>query len=168
MFRLLLICALATATTAASGCTDPYSKRSTTTATAVSPAAAAAGLSPPAHTAQEAIRRFATTYINWRARGLAAQQARLAGSATASLRRDLLKQSKELADAADDGTPFAGRSNTGTVEVIAANTAGQVYVLTHETANLDQTRKQTSYLVYRAAAQKTAAGYKLTAFKAVS
>jgi hypothetical protein len=171
MFRLLLICALATATVAASGCTDPYSNRATPRATATAASRApAAGASPPAHTAQEAIRRFAITYINWRARGLAAQKARLADSAAASLRADLLKQSTELAAAAaaDDGAPFTGRSNTGTVEVVSANTSGQVYVLTHETATLDETREQTAYLVYRAAAWHVSGSFKLTQFEAVN
>jgi hypothetical protein len=63
----------------------------------------------------------------------------------------------------------SNQANTGTVEVVAdPKHNGQFYVITHETAKLGASQEQSAYLVYRASAQKTGRGYKLTSFKAVS
>lgn len=145
------------------GCdSDPYKTGSSTTTSTSQPASAT--------TAAQAVRRFTNTYINWNTRSLAAQQRHLATTATGQLRRTLLTTVATLTSPAapEDGLMFAGRSNRGTVESLQVDAFGRFYVVTHETADLGATGRQTSYIIYRGVAQKDQGAFKLSQFRAVS
>jgi hypothetical protein len=170
---------VAAATAVATGCgvSNPYDKTqaaapaSTAAAApiAAAPAASPGGARAPhaARTADQAIRRFATTFINWRFDQLPKQRLALAAQSSGAL-------AEEMQQAADQALTEVSRrasnqANTGTVEVVAdPKHNGQFYVVAHETAKLGGSDEQSAYLVYRATAQQSAGGYKLTSFKAVS
>jgi hypothetical protein len=173
-----LLTVAATALATGCGVSNPYDKPqaaapATTTAAATTvtagPAASAAGARTPqaAASADEAVRRFAASFINWRFDQLPKQRLALVAQSTGPLAEEM----KKAADQAltEVSRRASNQANTGTVEVVAdPKHNGQFYVVTHETAKLGASQEQSAYLVYRASAQKAGRGYKLTSFKAVS
>lgn len=166
-------------TALATGCavSNPYDKpqaaapaaTTATAATAVTAGPSAAGARTPqaAASADEAVRRFAASFINWRFDQLPKQRLALVAQSTGPLAEEM----KKAADQAltEVSRRASNQANTGTVEVVAdPKHNGQFYVVTHETAKLGASQEQSAYLVYRASAQKAGRGYKLTSFKAVS
>jgi hypothetical protein len=165
------------ATALATGCgvANPYDKTqaaapaatttAATTVTAASPAGARTR--PAAASADEAVRRFATSFINWRFDQLPKQRLALVTQSAGTLAEEM----QQAADQAltDVSRRASNQANTGTVEVVTdPKHNGQFYVVTHETAKFGATEEQSAYLVYRATPKKAGHGYKLTSFKAVS
>jgi hypothetical protein len=158
-----LLAALLLSLALLTGCaSDPYGSDSRSAPSASQP--------PSATTAEEAVRDFTKTYINWNVRTLVPQQRRLATTTSGQLRRTLLTTVATLTSttAPKDGLMFAGRSNRGTVESLQIDPVGRFYVVTHETADLGTTGRQTSYIIYRGVIQKDHGTFKLSQFRAVS
>jgi hypothetical protein len=158
-----LLAALLLSLTLLTGCaSDPYGSDSRS--------APSASQTPTATTADQVVRRFAKTYINWNVRTLVPQQRQLATTASGQLRRTLLTTVATLTSSAapKDGLMFAGRSNRGTIESLQIDPAGRFYLVTHETADLGTIGRQTSYIIYRGVIQKDRGTFKLSQFRAVS
>jgi hypothetical protein len=173
-----LVTVAATALATGCGVSNPYDKTqaaasaaTTTAATTITagPTGSPAGAHAPraASGADEAVRRFAASLINWRFDQLPKQRLALVAQSTGAL-ADEMKQAADQA-LTEVSRRASNQANTGTVEVVAdPKHNGQFYVVTHETAKLGASDEQSAYLVYRATAQKTDHGYKLTTFTAVS
>jgi hypothetical protein len=174
MNRYLPILTLTIAAALTTGCgsiANPYTKTEAAPAASstAAPAATAAPTSqaPRAATADQAIRQFTTAFINWRFDALPKQRLALAAQASGTLAADMKKDAAQALD--EVSRRASNQANTGTVDVVDdPKHNGQFFVVTHETAQLGDSHAQAGYFVYRANAQKTASGYKLTSFKAVS
>lgn len=176
--RLLPATALATLALAATGCgglTNPYDKHAAATATSTTsapPAApgASSGSAPvlaPAATADAAIRRFATKFINWRFDHLPAVKTALVAQASGPLAAQLRRDAKQALS--EVSRRVSNQASQGTVQVVDDSAhPGQYIVVTHETAKLGDTDAQSGYFVYRATAARSGNTYKLTSFEAVS
>jgi hypothetical protein len=169
--RCLATAALAAGALATTGCglSDPYAA----TTPAAPPAVTVADAPRPApstsaaRTPADAIRRFTTLFINWHFDQLPQVKTALAAQATGSLRDELLRQARDAQS--EVSRRASNQANTGTVEVVNdPHSTGRFYVVTRETAQLGDARSQSAYLVYTAAARRSSAGLKVSAFRAVS
>jgi hypothetical protein len=173
-----LVTVAATALATGCGVANPYDKTHAAAPAATSnpsttitagPAKSPAGAHVPraAASADEAVRRFATSFINWRFDQLPKQRLALVTQSAGTLAEEM----QQAADQAltDVSRRASNQANTGTVEVVTdPKHNGQFYVVTHETAKFGASEEQSAYLVYRATPKKAGHGYKLTSFKAVS
>jgi prophage DNA circulation protein len=179
--RPVVALALTASALAATGCgvSNPYDNRppaaaaltaaptGTASTSATSAPVIKAAAAAPVTSADQAIRRFASTFINWDFAHLAAVRSRLVGQSTG----DLAAQMRKSADQAltESSRRVSNQGNEGIVEVINdPKNNGHFLVVTHETAELGDARAQSAYMVYRATATKIDDTYKLTSFEAVS
>jgi hypothetical protein len=175
---LIAICSLSVAALAAAGCTNPYDKPaapSATTSTADTPAAtstvaaakpsAAAAVAAPS--ADQAIRQFTTTFINWKFNTLPAVKRQLAAQASGKLHTQLLKEADQALT--EVSRRESNQSNKGNVEVVAdPKRTGRYFVVTHETAQLGNADGQPGYFVYTASAARLDGGFRVTDFAAAN
>jgi hypothetical protein len=175
--RLIAICSLSVAALAAGGCTNPYDKPATsaTTSTAGAPPATstvaaakpsvAAAVAAPS--ADQAIRQFTTTFINWKFNTLPAVKRQLAAQATGKLHTQLLKEADQALT--EVSRRESNQSNKGNVEVVAdPKRTGRYFVVTHETAQLGNADGQPGYFVYTASAARIDSGFRVTDFAAAN
>jgi hypothetical protein len=175
--RFTTVATLTAAALAATGCgqlTNPYDKPTPAAASNTAPApsaspapAAAAAPAPSASSADQAIRRFATTFINWDFDHLATIRQRLVSQSAGPLAQQMGKAVDQAL--IENSRRVSNQGNEGTVKVIAnPKHDGHYFIVTHETAKLGDTRAQSAYMVYTATATKIGDTYKLTSFAAVS
>jgi hypothetical protein len=176
---LIVLIALLTAALATAGCglSDPYADPVTTPRT-VNPTAAPAptptpapartgAAADPARSEDQAVRRFATTFINWRFDQLPAVKRQLAAQATGQLRRQLLKEADQAL--AEVSRRESNQSNQGTVQVVTdPKRTGRFLIITHETTKLGDGHGQPGYFVYLATAAPHGAGFAITDFRAAN
>jgi hypothetical protein len=172
-FRALTTIAIAAAALAAGGCggiTPPTSpepgQHAVPAAQTANPAARAAAETPGAPDPETAARRFATTFIHWRFDTLAAVKQKLAAQAAGQLRSEMLDQARQAMR--DASRRASNQANIGTIEAVAVRPGKPLLIVTHEKVTLDNAAAQAGYGVYLAGAKKTAAGWKLTFWRAVN
>ena len=119
---------------------------------------------PGVGAAEQAISRFAQTFVNWRMPTLSATKRKLAAMATGDLRKQLTTEATQAAN--NEALSQTTGENSGTVEAITVRKDKPVIVVTHETAKLGDGRAtQSGYFVYLVAATRTASGWKISGFE---
>jgi hypothetical protein len=171
--RSIIALTLTAAALGTSGCaqlTNPYTNTAAAAPSTTAPDAT--GVVPavaPDHaaSAQQAVRRFTTIFINWKFDTLAATRRRLAGQAAGSLAIAMNKAADQALT--DASRRVSNQANQGTVKVVSdPDHDGHFYIITRETAVLGDTRAQTGYFVYTATAMLADKTYKVTSFVAAS
>jgi hypothetical protein len=116
--------------------------------------------------ARRLLERFALGWTTWSFQRLPQARRELAELAVGRLHASLLAEARRAAD--DDVLRASNSGNRGTVAGIVLHRTGRALVVTRELASLEDGASQSGYFVYLARVERTAEGWRLSSWRAVS